>query len=672
MRRRSLTAVLAAVPLFLSATAGAAMADQVTNTLDGTIDTTAEVMPLNVGGASATTDLYVKPTQDDGNKGCNLSNTKSLTVAVSSSDTKVATVSPSSLTFQDCGTHAQITVTPVGQGSSTVSLAVTANNASGTFDLDPATFTVNVAAPANTAPSVSIGGVTGGASYNKGSVPAATCVVTDAEDGTSSFAATLSTVSGKYASDGIGSQTASCSYTDKGGLTASSSVTYNIVDPSAPSVSYTLNPAAPNGANDWYTGDVSLTWKVGDADSPNSLTTTGCENQTITSDQDVTTYTCAASSAGGMTAPTTVTIKRDAHAPNAPTYTLDPEPNTAGWNNSDVKVTFAGHGDNGPSGFAACSDPVTVSTEGASQTVTGYCWDNAGNPSAGTTVYVNLDKTAPDVTYDKVVTGTLGDNDWYTSDVEVQFKATDALAGPASQTASETSSGEGADVVVNSPVFTDAAGNTAPAGSASRSFKIDKTAPTDIAFDPVDGVEVAAGGTYYWGSVPKVPTTCSAVDDASGASCVVTGADDPGAVGDHTITATATNGAGLSDTKTLSYSVLKWTLKGFYAPVDMSGVWNTVKGGSTVPLKFEVFSDHELTDTSVVASLKQQQVTCPGTSAITDAIEVTSTGGTSLRYDTTAGQFIQNWQTPKVAGDCYVVTMTTQDGSKLQANFKLK
>lgn len=40
--------------------------------------------------------------------------------------------------------------------------------------------------------------------------------------------------------------------------------------------------------------------------------------------------------------------------------------------------------------------------------------------------------------------------------------------------------------------------------------------------------------------------------------------------------------------------------------------------------------------------------------------------------DATGGQFVFNWQTPKAPGACYKVTMTTQDGSQLAANFKLK
>ena len=47
-------------------------------------------------------------------------------------------------------------------------------------------------------------------------------------------------------------------------------------------------------------------------------------------------------------------------------------------------------------------------------------------------------------------------------------------------------------------------------------------------------------------------------------------------------------------------------------------------------------------------------------------------GQTTLRYDSTSGQFIQNWQTPTIAGACFKVTMTTQDISTLVAYFKFK
>jgi hypothetical protein len=65
------------------------------------------------------------------------------------------------------------------------------------------------------------------------------------------------------------------------------------------------------------------------------------------------------------------------------------------------------------------------------------------------------------------------------------------------------------------------------------------------------------------------------------------------------------------------------------------------------------------------------QVPCAPT-VPTDEVEITNTGGTTLRYDTTAGQFIQNWQTPRQVGACYRVTVYTLDGSSISALFKLK
>ena len=103
----------------------------------------------------------------------------------------------------------------------------------------------------------------------------------------------------------------------------------------------------------------------------------------------------------------------------------------------------------------------------------------------------------------------------------------------------------------------------------------------------------------------------------------------------------------------------------------MGGFFNTVKGGSTVPAKFEIFAGtKELTDPSLV-TLTNKKISCTA-SALTDDIEDTVIGSTSLKYDTAAGQFQYNWKLPTGAGTCYELKMTAKDGSFVTANFKLK
>jgi hypothetical protein len=116
-----------------------------------------------------------------------------------------------------------------------------------------------------------------------------------------------------------------------------------------------------------------------------------------------------------------------------------------------------------------------------------------------------------------------------------------------------------------------------------------------------------------------------------------------------------------------------WTILGLYQPADNPPVINTVKAGSTIPLKFEVFSGGaELTNTNVVTGISAVTTACASNKVRRDAIETLGTGGTSLRYDTTSGQFIYNWKTSKnMAGQCVRVTVTFQNGSELSALFQL-
>jgi hypothetical protein len=276
------------------------------------------------------------------------------------------------------------------------------------------------------------------------------------------------------------------------------------------------------------------------------------------------------------------------------------------------------------------------------------------------------DTTAPVIT--PGVSGTLGSNGWYTSDVAVSWAVNDAESAVTSQSGCDPTT---VDYDTSGVTFTCSATSAGGTDSESVTIKRDATQPS---VSLVGGP--ASGQSYYFGSVPEAPT-CDALDTMSGldGQCSVTGYGT--GVGSHTVVAAAKDLAGNTNSDSSTYTVLAWTLAGFDRPVEMPTaaspmLYNTVKGGSTVPLKFEVFAGStELTNTTVVKGFSVQKLTCvAGTEE--DAVDFTTTGGTSLRYDTVDGKFVQNWQTPKAAGVCYRVTMTTQDESSLVAYFKTK
>ena len=376
--------------------------------------------------------------------------------------------------------------------------------------------------------------------------------------------------------------------------------------------------------------------------------------------------------------------------PPATTITLGPAtPNGLnGWYVTNVHVTVSAVDNPGGSGVAETRcvlDPASapasfdaippgcaytgagadVTTEGQ-HVVYAASKDNAGNKESPVSKSFKIDKTKP--TINAAATTAPNAAGWYNSNVTVHFTCSDALSGipDGACPADQVLSAEGAAVASTAQTVTDAAGNTSDPSNVV-TVKIDKTAPT-ITWNGGP----AHSGSYYFGFVPAAPT-CTASDLLSGPNgCTVTGYS--AAVGSHTMTATAYDFAGNSKTEMRSYEVKAWEMYGFYQPVDMNGVWNTVKGGSTVPLKFEVFAGSlEFTDPSVIVQpLQASRVSCtPGTD---DTIEeLAAAGNTVLRYDFTDGQFIYNWKTPKSPGICYKVTVSSMSGgSPLTAYFKLK
>jgi hypothetical protein len=341
---------------------------------------------------------------------------------------------------------------------------------------------------------------------------------------------------------------------------------------------------------------------------------------------------------------------------------------------ANYSVTASTGSGNGTLGLNLVDDDTIV--DGASNKLGGT---GTGNGNLTGEEYT-IDRTAPTVTATAVkgdapsFTGanTYAANTWTNKDVRVTFTCADTGGSNLTTTSGNQEKDFTAETSGATATFdgtcADNAGNTA-AASDFGPIKIDKSAPTNVAF--VGGPD--AGGSYDPDSVPDAPT-CTANGDISGlASCLVTGYS--ANAGNHTMTATATDNATNVATANRSYSVLGWDLRGFYQPVDMT-ITNTAKAGQTVPLKFEMFekvSGDERTNVSDVKTFAQK-VTCGTFTPTEDAIEEYSSGGTSLRYDTTGGQFIFNWQTPKAAGSCFKVTMTPNDTSSnaLVANFKLR
>lgn len=474
--------------------AGAALADEIYNNLDTSIDATLEVMNIAVGGTGATS-FKIHPTTGDGDSGCNFGAGESATFNVLSSAPGVATVSPGSVTFTGpgCSDSPTVTVTGIAAGSATISLsAPTSNTTGGTFTVAPAAFTVNVTAPVAPDPA----------------------------------------------------------------------------DETPPVIVPTITPA-PNAAG-WNNTDVTVSWSVTDDES--SITAmSGCDETLLSDETDGTVLTCTATSEGG-TASESVVVKIDKTKPVI-TGTQSPSANGAGWNNTDVEVSFA-CAETGAVQSGIATDTVageTLTGEGAGQSVTntGSCMDAAGNEADSATVSgINIDKTAPEV-----LISTPADGGSYTfhQTVLADWSATDGLSG------------------IDSAVGTAASG-----------------APIDTS------------------SLGTKSFTVLALDVAGNVSGV-----------------------------TVSYDVVPYNFVGFGAPLLISR--SNFKKMSTIPVKFQLFDTLGNPVSNAIATL-----TVNGVSAVASG---GSNVGNYFRYDAVGKQYIFNLSTKPLSLGTNTLSATLDDGT---------
>lgn len=194
-------------------------------------------------------------------------------------------------------------------------------------------------------------------------------------------------------------------------------------------------------------------------------------------------------------------------------------------------------------------------------------------------------------------------------------------------------------------------------------FVVDKTPPTvTCAVSPVfllnqSGATVSATVADAL-SLPAAPTVTTSADTRT--------------VGLHTVSLTGKDRAGNATTVACPYTVVyKWT--GFLSPVNATNRISAT-AGSSVPLKWQLqdAAGASITSLTSVAGVKSAALPCDGGPAGSPT-RASSAGGSGVRYDSTANQYVFSWQTdPTWSGSCRRFLVTLDDGTTHTADFQFR
>ncbi|WP_242342407.1 PxKF domain-containing protein [Anaeromyxobacter terrae] len=318
---------------------------------------------------------------------------------------------------------------------------------------------------------------------------------------------------------------------------------------------------------------------------------------------------------------------------------------------------------------AAC-DPQSGATFPVGDTVvTCTASDQAGNRAGASFTVSIVDTTPPDV----IVPASLTEEATSAAGAVVTFSASasdlvDGAVTPVCTPASGSTFPLGTTTV--SCTATDAHGN----GSDPKTFTVtvqDTTPPAITVPGDITTLATSAAGA----PVSFAASATDLVDGAVTASCTPQSGSSF-APGTTTVSCTASDSRGNAATPKTFTVTVQFAFLGFFQPVDNLPLVNTVKNGATVPVKWKLQGQGgvEITDVAAVdlKNTRAQGIACGALTSVESQIELTTTGGTALRYDLGAAQYVLNWQTPKQPGSCWRLDLVFADGSTQSANFKLK
>jgi hypothetical protein len=379
------------------------------------------------------------------------------------------------------------------------------------------------------------------------------------------------------------------------------------IDKTPPTITASASPA-PNAAG-WNTSSVTISFACTDtlsgvaACSPPQTVSTPGAGQIVRG---------AATDVAGNSASTQFTVNISETRPQI-IPVIAPPPNAAGWNNTNVTVSFTCTPGGAP--ITSCPLPQLISTEGASIPVGGTVTDAAG-AMATTSVVIKLDKTPPTVI--PSISPAPNSSGWESSPVTVSFTCSDSLSGVATCPSPASISNDGANQPV-SGTATDVAGNTA---TASANVNLEQALPTISA-----SASPAANSAGWNNTAVTVNFTChqsvSPIASCSPAQTVSTQG-----VG-QVITGTVQDQAGHQSTTSVTLNITETspTILQFTAPAQLSPGQSgsaTITVSDIASIASVVFQLNGATIGTALSPPYTANVTAPGTATSGSTLTLTA------------------------------------------------